>query len=94
MINKYAIKMELDYVDEDNNVLSSNYIIVGKANSLKEAKEILYDTKHSYIDIHKGYKGSDSLYERRRVSQNNFIAFINNKNIKERIKSVEIIENF
>ena len=95
MLHKYSINMSVEYIDSNKNVLSSADIVVGKAHTEEEAKLLLDDTKHSFVDFNYGISNNENVdYKRRKVNTNNFLAVRNGQSIEERIKNIEIIQNF
>lgn len=95
MLHKYSIKMTLDHIDSNNNIVSSGHLIVGKSNDIKEAHEMLNDTKHSFVDLSYGISNTEDVnYKRKRVNTNNFIALNNKGSLRESVRNIEILENF
>jgi len=94
MLFKFAIKMNIDYVDSDKNTLSSGSVLVGRAASLAEAKSVVNQIKYTSVESHTGYDKTGNVYERKRVACIPFISYnsLLNQSVTEQIKSIEIVE--
>lgn len=95
MIYKYSLKMNIDYINDKNEVVSTGSILVGKSNNKNHIKDMMNDMKYTKVSSHVGYSDGGNIYQDKKIRSIPYQLYNASmkQTIREQINSIEIIEN-